>query len=566
MQFKKTTISWLIFILPLFTTAQSTALPQGYKQSHLLDRLEILLQDNPDLNFSAQRPFTRKMAVKAAELADSLDKTHPYDDFYHLSEVDKHNIQDLLMNNSEWVSGDKSSFASKKPLWNTFYTSKADFLQVNEKDFFFSVNPVIQQQQSIEAGNNERLFLNSKGLTARGLIDGKVGFDFYLTDNQERAPLFVQNRVNEFQAVPGAGYFKAFKRTAYDYFDGRGSVYFNSGKHISFQFGYDKNFIGDGYRSLFLSDFSNSYLFLKIDTRIWKLKYENIFMELTNQYNRTGADFLLPKKYASLHHLSINATPWLNIGLFESVVFGRRDHYDFTYLNPVIFLRSAEIQNGSPDKASVGLDFKTNIGHRAQIYGQLLINEFVLSEIAHYSNGWWGNKQGLQLGAKFINVFNIHNLDLQTEMNLVRPFTYAHSDSVSNYTNYNQPLAHPLGANFDEFIAIANYQPTHQLQFQGKIIYYRQGLDSAGENFGSNIFLDYDTRPRDYGFKIGSGMPANCINVSGTASYELKENLFIDASLMYRNYSVSGNPTLSNHTTMFTVGVRLNAFRREYDY
>jgi hypothetical protein len=274
----------------------------------------------------------------------------------------------------------------------------------------------------------------------------------------------------------------------------------------------------------------------------------------------------LPKKYASLHHLSINATPWLNIGLFESVVFGRRDHYDFTYLNPVIFLRSAEIQNGSPDKASVGLDFKTNIGHRAQIYGQLLINEFVLSEIAHYSNGWWGNKQGLQLGAKFINVFNIHNLDLQTEMNLVRPFTYAHSDSVSNYTNYNQPLAHPLGANFDEFIAIANYQPTHQLQFQGKIIYYRQGLDSAGENFGSNIFLDYDTRPRDYGFKIGSGMPANCINVSGTASYELKENLFIDASLMYRNYSVSGNPTLSNHTTMFTVGVRLNAFRREYDY
>src|SRR5713226_4348320 len=102
MQFKKTAISWLIFILPLLTTAQSTTLPQGYKQAHLLDRLEILMQDNPELNFSAQKPFSRKTVVKAAELADSMDRTHPYDYFYHLSPVDKHNLQDLLMNNSEW--------------------------------------------------------------------------------------------------------------------------------------------------------------------------------------------------------------------------------------------------------------------------------------------------------------------------------------------------------------------------------------------------------------------------------------------------------------------------------
>src|SRR4051812_9847816 len=121
MQFKKTTISWLIFILPLLTNAQSTNFPQGYKQAHLLDRLEILLQNNPDLNFSGQKPLSRKTMVAAAELADSLDKTHPYDYFYHLSAVDHYNLQDLLMNNYEWASGDKKAFASKKPLWNTFY-------------------------------------------------------------------------------------------------------------------------------------------------------------------------------------------------------------------------------------------------------------------------------------------------------------------------------------------------------------------------------------------------------------------------------------------------------------
>ncbi|MBS1567744.1 MAG: hypothetical protein JST39_25395, partial [Bacteroidetes bacterium] len=169
MQFKKTAISWLIFIVPTLTFAQSTNLPQGYKQSHLLDRLEILLQDNPDLNFSGQKPMSRSLVVKAAELADSLDRTHPYDYFYHLSPVDKYNLQDLRMNNYEWATGDKSVFASRKPLWNTFYKIPSDFFIADTKDFFMSVNPVIQQQQSVETGNGERIFLNSKGITARGL-------------------------------------------------------------------------------------------------------------------------------------------------------------------------------------------------------------------------------------------------------------------------------------------------------------------------------------------------------------------------------------------------------------
>ena len=50
----------------------------------------------------------------------------------------------------------------------------------------------------------------------------------------------------------------------------------------------------------------------------------------------------------------------------------------------------------------------------------------------------------LQLGAKYVDAFGINNLDLQLEMNRVRPFTHSHNDSISNYTHYNQPLAHPL--------------------------------------------------------------------------------------------------------------------------
>jgi hypothetical protein len=290
-------------------------------------------------------------------------------------------------------------------------------------------------------------------------------------------------------------------------------------------------------------------------------------MELVSQHP-TGNDYQYPKKYAVVHHLNINATPWLNVGLYENVVFSRADHYDFSYLNPVIFLVSAQQQNGSPDKTTVGLDFKANIGHATQVYGQLLFNEFVLHQILHYGDGNWVNKQGFQLGIKYIDAFNIKNLDLQLETNIVRPFVYSHNDTVSNFSHYNQPMAHPLGANFYEFIAIARYQPAYKWNLEAKAIYYKQGLDSAGVNFGSNIFEDYTTRPRDAGFGIGSGTPAKCLNLSGLASYQWKENLFLELSAMYRHYSVN-DPTNTYHSSssaVFTVGVRINMFRRQYDY
>ncbi len=110
---------------------------------------------------------------------------------------------------------------------------------------------------------------------------------------------------------------------------------------------------------------------------------------------------------------------------------------------------------------------KANIAKRFQVYGQFLLDEFVLSEIKK-NNGCWVNKWGIQLGAKYIDAFGIKNLDLQVEMNRVRPFTYSHSDSVANYTHYNQPLAHPLGANFQEFIGIARYQPAPKWLIEGK--------------------------------------------------------------------------------------------------
>ena len=175
-----------LLLLPATGSAQSTFLPQGSKFDHFLDRMEILQQTNPELNISTVRPVSRKLATRVSEISDSLHKFYPYDDFYHLSKIDQTALASLLMDNSEWVNGSKDSFLSKKPLWNTFYKTKSHFYEVDEKDFFLVMDPAIQQTQSVESGNKERVFLNSKGLTMRGMIAGKLGFSAYLTDNQER--------------------------------------------------------------------------------------------------------------------------------------------------------------------------------------------------------------------------------------------------------------------------------------------------------------------------------------------------------------------------------------------
>ena len=572
MQIIKTLLKLLVFVCPVGANAQSTYLNQGAREAHFTDRIEIKQQRNTDLNFSALRPFNRKFIVQQVEFLDSArmgyrdstgaDKYKEWTDL-GLTAVDEYNLQSLLMNNSEWVTVPKENFLSKKPLFNTFYKTKANFIEVNTKDFFLAVNPVLQIHQAIEPGYDEGIFLNSRGVSVRGLIGKKVGFSSFVTDNQERGPRFFQQRVKELRAVPGVGFYKTFKNTGVDYFDARGYFTFKATKQIDFQLGYDKNFIGNGYRSMFLSDWGNSYLFAKINTKVWKLNYQNLFIELMPQFTKNG-DSLLSRKYAAMHHLSINVTKWLNIGLFEGVIFGRKNRFDFQYLNPIIFYRHIEGSVGSPDNAVAGLDFKANVAHRLQFYGQFLLDEFILSQVKNNPTSWV-NKFAIQVGVKYVDAFGIKNLDLQGEMNRARPFTYSHNDTIANYTHYNQPLAHPLGANFQEFIGIAHYQPAPKWTIDARAIYFYQGLDSTNLNYGGNIFKRNSTRSMDTGFKVGSGAKATCFNGNLLVSYELKQNLFLDASLLHRTYSIAGFTGQSN-TTLVTAGIRLNMFKRNYDY
>jgi len=557
----------LSLALPLATMAQSTFIPYNQDYQHLVERYEIKRG-----KFSEHLLLSVKLLERrgVAALADSILKENRMG----LNKNDRFNLFYLLNDNSEWA--DTTTDRSKRPLLGTFYKYSPDLYRADVKDFNLHINPVLHLGTGVATGSENRPFLNTRGAEMRGLIANRVGFYTYLADNIMLFPNYVMDYIGKNNAVPGEGFWKTrtesgvLDNTGVTVLTARGYVSFDILKNImSFQMGHDKQFYGNGYRSLILSDFAANALFAKFNTRVWKINYTNSYMQLTA--DAVGTNRVYPKKYAVFHHLGINITDNLNVGLFESVVYGRRDGYkndtfDLSYLNPIIFYRWVEQQVGSADNSIIGFDWRWNFLKKFQFYGQFVLDEFKLSEM-RAGNGWWGNKNGWQAGMKYIDALGIKNLDLQAEYNAVRPYTYSHfiDASLSNHAHFNQALAHPLGANFREFIGIARYQPIPRLMLTGKMIYVQQGLDGRNENWGSNILLDNTTRQQEYGNKIGQGIASTLLFGDFTASYQLKHNLFIDLKQVIRHLQ-SDDAARNSNVSFTSLAVRLNIAQRLHEF
>jgi hypothetical protein len=84
---------------------------------------------------------------------------------------------------------------------------------------------------------------------------------------------------------------------------------------------------------------------------------------------------------------------------------------------------------------------------------------------------------------------------------------------------------------------------------------------------GTNIFMINATRPSgDYGYKLPNGPRATGMNAQLLVSYEVRENLFLEASALVRNLKSGIESIGDRNASIFTAGIRMNMFRREYDY
>lgn len=560
----------IIYILSLVCCFQYASGQYTYDPSPLTrwmaDRFEIKTGKISPFVHTSQKLYARDQLVK---MADSMSLPGA-----GLSRVDFFNLDFFQSDNPEFTHSQKGYNLHRKGI---FYRKKAVLYESSGSDYYVYINPVLDLQAGRDMGTEKNLYTNTRGIEIRGAISKKVGFYSLILENQLWAPTYLRNYiVSHGGVVPGAGFIKTFKpnqfNNAYDFFNSRAYITFSATKNIRFQFGQDRNFIGNGYRSFILSDWANEYPFLKIQSKFGPFQYQNLFAKLSH-FEGFNVGRQPQDKYMALHHLSYNVTKKFNIGIFESIIFERNDTgqtrgFDIAYLNPVIFYRSAEQNNNSSDNQTLGLDLKWNLYKSIGLYGQVVFDEFLLHDLVK-QNGKWTNKYALQGGLKYIDVLGLKNLDLQTEYNLARPYTFTHFRSSTNYAHFGLPLAHPNGANFREWVNILRYQPVGKLFITLKYIQSDCGLDTGNLHYGGNIFLDYHQRigagnPK-YVHNIGDGVKARIHYLELLVSYMWAHHVFFDLQVVYRAQKSDWSPY--NYTDKFvTAGLRMNIGKRDYAF
>lgn len=554
---KSNTVVALLFMLCSKMQGQGYLQPQS-DQSLFLDNVEI----------SRGKLFSNQLQLRPLDKTNTLDilvKLLANDqsvltgDSIEIQKLISEHIEVLKLENKDSVI----TTCEQKPVLRFLYKDGAHCLSIYRKNFQLTFDPLLH----FEAGqqDSQTLFINRRGIRIQGSVDQKLFFHSDIIESQMSVPYHVRDYLGLYHALPGAGYYKIYNSkfpeqdSSYDYLLAEACIGFNISKHIQFSFGHGRHFIGSGMRSLLLSDFSAPHFYFKVNTNIWRFHYQNLFTELSAENPSGESNRLIGKKYMAAHYLGINLTKKWNAGIFESVVFARDHGFELQYLNPVILYRAVEHSLGSPDNVMIGFHSNLLVGKKFSFYGQLMLDEFLFGEFFK-SGGWWGNKFGFQLGAKYANAFAVDNLFLQLEYNQVRPFTYTFRDSISNYTHYHQALAHPLGANFRELIFSLSYRPSMKWSLSANLFYFQKGMDSLGLNEGGNILLDYTTRRGDYGHETGQGISTKVFSGRLSLSYQLFFRSWLEVNLYYRKTNQQ------DASTWFTAGFRMNLDQLKIDF
>src|SRR5690625_111341 len=558
-------LCFLLFVGFLPGFAQDNPLRMDRRQYNQLDRLRIKYPGEGTI-FPADHHMSRK---KISQFILSL----PVDS---MSRQDLDAVSYFVNENPEWFTDtaflndyrqarEENGYFSpekRKPILRYFYKYPAEMFFVRQKDLFLSVNPILHWNYGQQVDGNKHVFENRKGVWVRAGVENKIFIDTKIEELQLSRPDYIDRYIARYHSIPELTFYTTYKTDiipdlrGYDVFDAEAYLTIPVVKYAFAQFGYGRQFIGQGIQSLLLSDFTGNYLHLRLQLEIWKLKYQFMISEVAAvSAQQLRGDQLLPKKYMAMHMLQIRLWNRAHLGLCESVVFNREHQLEWHYLMPVIFFRSIERAVGSPDNILIGADFGWDIGRKYKFYSQFILDEFRASELFG-GHQWWANKWGLQTGVHAFDVLNIQNLNVTLEYNTVRPYTYSHRDSLATYAHYNSPMAHPLGANFREYIARLDYQPSKKWSFFGLIHHHRQGMNEDGIDYGGDIRPPNlrGTRPGEYGIYTLQGRIQNVTGLQGGISYMLWHNAYLDFNAGLRQED-------GNRNGWATFGFRLNTGR-----
>lgn len=383
--------------------------------------------------------------------------------------------------------------------WIADYHQSKSLLQVEKPAqgeipyFRLYIDPLLNLQYNslLNDTSSETLYTNGRGVTARGDIGSKVSFETSFWENQAFLPAYQDSFALEYGVIPGMGRWKKFKDTGYDYAMASGFLSWSVCRFFNVQLGHGKHFIGDGVRSLLLSDNSFNYPYARFTGWIGKnktMQYTVMYASLMNLTDGgvttpPGTERLFQKKSAVFHHFSWKFLRTFEISLFQGAIYEHADSMNkqdlgFSYFNPIMFIGPAQYGLKDTNNYVLGATFRADLFRTLTLYGQ-----FVLDEAGSGNRA----KNGYQLGLRYFNVFTVKHLHLRIEYNNVNNFTYAHEDQLQSWSHYNQALAHPLGAGFYEVNGSLFYK-YRDFFFHGKYFWAHAHVDSLYANGGTDIF------------------------------------------------------------------------------
>jgi hypothetical protein len=430
-------------------------------------------------------------------------------------------------------------FGKNKPReargWLKRKWSYENFIAIDTGNFKMYIDPLFNLEVSHDFTNKSDYYINTRGIRLMGSIDNNLFFETQFYENQAIFPTYLTDYIISSTIVPGMastgyGALRTYRGHTIDFGYVSGIIGFKLNKYFDFRVGQGKNFIGDGYRSLLLSDNSFNYPLIQATFGFKKLQYTRImavFLYDRLPENKFGAR---QKRLGSFNILTYMPFDWVHVSLFEGSVWNypnSKKHItiDYNYFNPFIFANSAISQTQCRSVGGLGLKF--NIVKHLQLYSQMAFygHSIIYSKISFAS----------QLGVKLF----LNNFYCQTEFNYSPPEMYTSADSSFNYSNYNQALAHPLGTNFSELVIMSQYNYNN----------FKFCIEISGVKYGihSNVLTisgPYKVTDIVYSTPfIGLGQETKALNIHSSVSYLLNptSNRRVECGYNFRNANVDGS-------------------------
>ena len=436
---------FVLFLFPLSLSARSVDVPLDHRVYDLLDRWETR-GFLPGLK-NGSLPFSRKTCAKFIAGIDSVKEENP--DIF--SRVEKQLLERLKGEFFEELQGNKKiriSHAEKEPHFYSLSYPDAKF----HADVLMGASVI---QRSEEAQSTEQ---SIKQPYYGAILRGRFHPIAFFTDNRIYTEWGSRSYYPHYK--PSEGYpIGAEHDSSRATWDVSTSYLAMTVWGIDVKWGRDRVKWGPGETGLMLSGQAKPMDLLQARFNFGPAVFTWLHGELRSDFSH---------RWIAAHRLEISFRPNLDIGLSESVIYGRRG-IEQAYMNPVLPYLVAEHTLGDRDNVAMGFDLDWRPVSGFKVYLETLIDDlFAPWEIF---GDFYGNKLAFTVGSVWTDPLNLPDTGMRVEYTRIEPFVYTHEDSVNVFEHYDQGLGHFLHPNADRFRVTCTHQWT--LTWASELLYER---------------------------------------------------------------------------------------------